>query len=336
MKNGLILILLLLALGSSSCSNRDIKALCKNTEKSPLSYFWDGNGEFVVDAANHYMGMAFGMHFISTVWDNGTLYTYYIVNKPDGKFAVGLATSIDGITFADQGIVVDVGAAGQWDDERASFPGVCKEGNTWYMVYEGSPGGFDPAAIGLATSQDGINWTKDPGNPILEHSGAGFMSHEIGTPSLWKEGSTWYLFYHGFDLDDCQIGVATGENLLNLTHHSTTVPVIPTSDSDWDCGTTGKRSSFIVKEGNYYYMAYEGSTDQPYNTARWSTGLARSTNLLTWTKCSRNPVISQTVSGMSFDGPDIVRTPDNTLHIYYRSPNPKNLNTTSRATLMIP
>jgi len=331
MKNGLLLILLLLALGSISCSNRDIKALCKNAEKSPLSYFWDGNGEFVVDASNHYMGMAFGMHFISTVWDNGTLYTYYIVNKPDGKFAVGLATSIDGITFIDQGIVVDVGAAGQWDDERASFPGVCKEGNTWYMVYEGSPGGFDPAAIGLATSQDGINWTKEPGNPILEHSGAGFMSHEIGTPSLWKEGNTWYLFYHGFDLDDCQIGVATGENLLNLTHHSSTVPVIPTSGSDWDCGTTGKRSSFIVKEGNYYYMAYEGSTDQPYNTARWSTGLARSTNLLIWTKCSRNPVISQTVSGMAFDGPDIVKTPDNTLHIYYR-----NLNTTSRATLMIP
>jgi len=280
MKNGSLLILLLLALGCSSCSNRDIKASCKNAEKSPLSYFWDGNGEFVVDTANHYMGMDFGMHFISTVWDNGTLYTYYIVNKPDGKFAVGLATSIDGITFTDQGIVVDVGAAGQWDDERASFPGICKEGNIWYMVYEGSPGGFD--------------------------------------------------------LDDCQIGVATGENLLNLAHHSTTVPVIPTSDDDWDCGTTGKRSSFIVKEGNYYYMAYEGSTDQPYNTARWATGLARSTNLLTWTQCSRNPVISQTVSGMSFDGPDIVKTPDNTLHIYYRSPNPKNLNTTSRATLMIP
>ena len=92
------------------------------------------------------------------------------------------------------------------------------------------------------------------------------MSHEIGTPSLFKEGNTWYLFYHGYDLDDCQIGVATGEDLLNLTHYSTTAPRVPTSASDWDCGTAGKRS--IVKEGRYYYMVYEGSTDSPYTTAK--------------------------------------------------------------------
>ena len=330
MKTISLLILFLLSLCISSCSNRDVKGVNKTPEKSPLSYFWDGNGEFVADATNNSVGADFGMHFISAVWDNGTLYSYYIVNKPDGKFAVGLATSTDSISFTNHGVVVDVGSAGQWDDERASFSGVFKDGNTWYMVYEGSPGGFDPAAIGLATSRDGINWTKDPGNPILETSGAGFMSHEIGTPSLFKKDGAWYLFYHGFDLDDCQIGVATGENLLNLTHHSTTVPVIPTSDSGWDCGTTGKRSS-IFKEGDYYYMAYEGSTDQPYVKARWSTGLARSKDLLKWTKCSRNPVISQTVSGMGFDGPEIVKTPDNSLHIYYR-----NLSATSRATLVIP
>ena len=39
----------------------------------------------------------------------------------------------------------------------------------------------------------------------------------VGTPSLWREGDTWYLFYHGYGKrtgspDDCQLGVAVGKD----------------------------------------------------------------------------------------------------------------------------
>ena len=115
------------------------------------------------------------------------------------------------ITFDNQGVVVDVGTEGQWDDERASFPGVWKDGDNWYMVYEGYSGGSCPSSYWAGKHlQMAINWTKEPGNPILEQSGSGFMGHENwGHPHCIRKVVHGNLFYHGFDLVDCQIGVAT-------------------------------------------------------------------------------------------------------------------------------
>jgi predicted GH43/DUF377 family glycosyl hydrolase len=203
-----------------------------------------------------------------------------------------------------------------WDDRIASFPGIWKDGDTWYMVYEGAGTSSSwPGDIGLATSTDGVNWIKDPHNPILTHSSQGWESVNIGTPSLWKEGDTWYLFYHGFDGSDCQVGVAVGTDLHALTkYHSN--PVVDTSNNKWDSGTIGKRS--IIKEGQYYYMVYEGSTNPPYDQASWSSGIAISSDLVNWTKSQYNPVLPQTGTGFGYDGPEWVETSDGQLYIYFR------------------
>ncbi len=76
-------------------------------------------------------------------------------------------------------------------------------------------------------------------------------------------------------------------------------------------------------------MVYEGSTDQPYTTARWSSGLARNKDLLAWEKYPR-PVLPQTRSGMGYDCPEWVETPDDRLHIYFRN----HTGSASRATLV--
>jgi len=89
----------------------------------------------------------------------------------------------------------------------------------------------------------------------------------------------WYLFYHGFDGSKVRIGVASGTTLTNLAKYAGN-PILTPDVGAWDSGTVGRRSS-IVKEGGDYYFAYEGSTDYPFNTAKWSSGLARSTDLLT-------------------------------------------------------
>lgn len=425
---------------------------------------WAGQDEFVVDTVNTNLGGAFAMHFISTVYYDDLLYTYYITGH-DNLFAVGLATSSNGLTYANHGYVLDVGGAWQWaweaeddlyhqigranpfgdgwsadvsadnsgymvygpystaiaagdntasfellvdnntannalvvtvdvydataqqqlasrqitrrefgaawtyqvfnldytqtaghstelrtfwhdqsfvaegtvavsqgqapfvDNRIASFPDVWLDDSTWYMVYEGAgTTSAYPGDICLATSTDGVNWIKDANNPILTHNSTGWESVNIGTPSLYKEGSTWYLFYHGYNGSDCQVGVATGTSLTSMTKYGYN-PVVAVSANDWDSGTIGKRS--IVKEGNYYYMVYEGSTDPPYGSAEWSSGLARATSLFSWTKWSGNPVLPVTQSGFGYDGPNWVTTPNGDLHIYYRSP----ASGTCRATL---
>jgi hypothetical protein len=301
-----------------------------------LADLWDGKAEFQPDGQREF-GSNFGMHFLSTWQSGGRLSAYFITTadaeKLDYRLAIGLALSEDGVKFKNQGdAVLKPGKTGAWDDRMASFPGVWKEGaEAWKLVYEGA--GQDarwPGDIGLATSKDGKTWTKQP-KPILVHAthqaddpkelDLGWERNNIGTPSLWREGKTYYLFYHGFgprpnQLDGCQVGVATGTDLTALVRHPKN-PVLKTGAAEaWDCGTVGKRS--IRKEGDYFYMAYEGSTDQPYEKARWSTGLARSKDLLTWEKYPR-PILKPTETGFGNDGPEWLKAAGGALHIYYRA-----------------
>ncbi|MBI1748340.1 MAG: hypothetical protein HYR55_17425 [Acidobacteria bacterium] len=213
-----------------------------------------------------------------------------------------------------------------FDNRLASFPGIWKDGDTFYLVYEGA--GEDrqwPGDIGLATSTDGLHFAKHPNNPILRHEG-GWESANIGTPSLWKEGDTWYLFYHGFDGRRVQIGVATGVDLAALNKYPGN-PIVPAGPfGNWDEGTVGKRS--LLQQDGVYYMIFEGSTRPPYDRARWSSGVARSPDLFNWEKFSGNPLIPQTSSGFGYDGPEFV-TIGGTVWTYFRHP----LGATGRAAL---
>lgn len=276
-----------------------------------LTEFWNGRGKWVKDADK--IGSGFGFHFPSIHQTKSGLEAFYIHHyvAKNGrlKMTVGLAYGADGVNWADDGQVLDVGADGMWDDRLASFPGVCRDGDKWYLVYEGAgETPFSPGDIGLASSEEGSNFVKCAGNPILKHDPQSWERANIGTPSLYKENGLWYLFYHGFDGTVCQIGVASGRSLTNLTKSSANpiVPVTPGTTA-WDTGTIGRRSR-IVQEGPWYYFAFEGSTPQPYDRAKWSSGLARSTNLLGgWTKFPGNPILPQTPGGMGNDGPELLR-----------------------------
>jgi hypothetical protein len=238
------------------------------------------------------------------------------------------------------------------DERIASFPGVWRQEDTWYLVYECA--GLVPEWPGdvcLSTSSDGITWHKDPHNPILTHQPDGWERSNIGTPSLWFEEGVWYLFYHGFDGSKVQVGLASGASLSALQRHPQN-PLLRTTVGAWDAGTVGKRS--IIREGAWYYMAYEGSTEKRFNPnsasracqadrspdnphcidfggADWSTGLARSPDLINWVPYAQNPVLPTTMRSFGYDGAEFVRTPDGLLHLYYRAPGPGNQ--TKRATL---
>jgi hypothetical protein len=304
----------------------------RQTQSAPtLDDFWQGKAAWVKDAEK--IGSNFGFHFVSIIPNHHDLWAYYIHNyeAPDGKLkmAIGRARGTNGVDWSEDGMVLDVSHATNsktrdalWDDRLTSFPGAYKDGSTWYLFYEGAGEniGFSPGDIGLATSADGSDFVKCATNPILRHQTKGWERANIGTPSLYKENETWYLFYHGYDGNVCQIGVATGTSLTNLTR-SAANPIVPVSSNSiaWDCGTTGKRSS-VVKEGRYYYLAFEGSTLPPFANAKWSSGLARSTNLTSgWIKFPGNPIIPQTPGGMGYDGPELLQL-NGVWYLYVRTP----------------
>lgn len=109
---------------------------------------------------------------------------------------------------------------------------------------------------------------------------------------------------------------------MTKLHKSAANPILPLtrgSSVAWDSGTTGKRSS-IVKDGDYYYLAFEGSTLPPFTTAKWSPGLARTKDLTEkWTPLASNPMLAQTGGFFGHDGPELLEQ-DGRWYLYVRTP----------------
>ena len=62
--------------------------------------------------------------------------------------------------------VVEAGVGSEWDQVLFGMHAV-KVNSTYYLYYSGG-GSWDRADIGLATSGDGVNWTKFKANPVLD------------------------------------------------------------------------------------------------------------------------------------------------------------------------
>lgn len=96
-------------------------------------------------------------------------YRLYYNNGTEGG-AIGLATSPDGLTWTRHPAnpILTPGNPEEWDGARLEAPRVLREGPTSYKMWYS---GFDSCAIGLATSADGIAWSKHPANPVLTPGG---------------------------------------------------------------------------------------------------------------------------------------------------------------------
>jgi len=108
-----------------------------------------------------------------------------------GIAAIGLATSTDGVTWTKQGDpVLTVGGSGAFDEAQAAEPRVYQVGGGYRMYYTGRNAAGDNA-LGMATSPDGVVWTKDARNPIIDAAtwggfwGGAFVP-EAGGWHLWR------------------------------------------------------------------------------------------------------------------------------------------------------
>ena len=84
---------------------------------------------------------------------DGRTWLYY-TGFDGARDRVGLAVSEDGIHFTKHGVVVPLGASGDFDNVYAYRPAVVvRDGRTWlyYSGYDGAK-----ARIGLAVSEDGF------------------------------------------------------------------------------------------------------------------------------------------------------------------------------------
>lgn len=88
--------------------------------------------------------------------------------------------------------VLAPGAPGAWDAEKVGRPAVLRENGVYRMWYDGTANGR--RHVGLATSTDGVNFTRHPANPIFLDAGAVDVKRVGGVYVMLREagdGTYW-------------------------------------------------------------------------------------------------------------------------------------------------
>jgi predicted GH43/DUF377 family glycosyl hydrolase len=163
--------------------------------------------------------------------EDGEYWMYYVELETDGdevdRNKIYRAKSTDGVTWTDAQKVLD-GNDGYFD-ERVETPHVIKSDGTYYMYYSGITDANEPTTypydIGLATSADGVTFSRYSTSPLFARGTDYYDDDQITSPNVIEVDGTYYMFYTGINWDnppgDDPAGrylmVATSENLTSWT-----------------------------------------------------------------------------------------------------------------------
>lgn len=170
-------------------------------------------------------------------------------------------------------------------DSRGAFnPAVLKEGSDYFMFYraESLEDGLT-GRIGLARSQDGINFVRHP-EPIIVPD-RDFDRFGCEDPRLVRGDDAYYLTYVGNcgRYETGNICLATSRDLMHWEKHG---PILK-PQKDWDRGQV-KAGAILAEPIEGKYAMYFMGEKEPWKTA---IGIAYSNDLVNWYEPLDEPVL---------------------------------------------
>lgn len=175
---------------------------------------------------------------------------YYDGTNGNNEYT-GLAYSIDGISWSayptgSPGNPVLQGQPTYWDSVSTAYGTVIQQSPTSYVYFYSGGDGTSPygsavsQGIGLATSTDGITWTKDPGNPIFNISqGISYRNQRVYTPEVVLGGDGFLRMYYSAVGDDGVKDIGLAMHPLNTARLSGYVYVDFNNNARKDPGDRG-------------------------------------------------------------------------------------------------
>jgi predicted GH43/DUF377 family glycosyl hydrolase len=180
-----------------------------------------------------------------------------------GAARVGYATSSDGRTWTKHAgnPVLDIGASGAFDDQQVAEPRVRKLGTSYRMYYTGANVSSGRKSLGMATSADGITWTKDSRNPILDSNRWG----NFWGGAFFFENGIWHL-WHGVDTGSGRIHYKWSTDGITWTDGTQNPVLLPGSTPN------GSDTAFVgdsvsgYRDGSSYRIMYTGYANNLFGT----------------------------------------------------------------------
>jgi predicted GH43/DUF377 family glycosyl hydrolase len=228
------------------------------------------------------------------------LFMYYSAHSGDQVHKIGMASTDDpeGLT----GWVCHLAPVlepdpGHWDGGELWSPWVIYDdgpevifsGKRFKMWYGGVGGWMGPGDIGYAESQDGINWVRYPGNPVILHAEQPWWdAFRIMHPCVIRLSDVYRIYYWGTVAasDHGVIGIADSPDGVHWTLHPDNPVFEPSPISQaWDSYGVGAPS--VVTDGITMSMFYTG-----WGPMDPGTGLAWSNDGINWERCE-NPVLKR-------------------------------------------
>jgi hypothetical protein len=197
-------------------------------------------------------------------------------------------------------------------DEIGNFTvSAFKDGDTTFLYYGGAEAGGDCGGInnvhwriGLATSTDGVNFTRvqgtEKGGAILDNGAPGaFDSFLTYRPSVLKDGAVWRMWYNGSEkpFKDCHVLPAGPAQLANdrrigYAESADGVHWTKAYDGEGPGGSVlplGGQGTIDAQQVGYVFVLKDGAQYKMYYSANdvtntWRVALAVSSDARHWTK----------------------------------------------------
>ena len=199
-------------------------------------------------------------------------YTGYNKDRTDIKY-LGYATSPDGLKWTRY--------PGNPIFEKSWVEDMCvvKQGNTYYMFAEGRN---DIAH--MLTSTNKVRWQDHGSLDIRYTTGKPLSPGPYGTPTIWIEDQTWYLFYERED-EGIWLASSTDRKVwINVQDE----PVIAKGPELYDRHAVALNQ--VIQYKGRYYAYYHATAHRPWRD--WTTNVAVSTDLVHWKKYPKNPIVT--------------------------------------------
>jgi predicted GH43/DUF377 family glycosyl hydrolase len=223
-------------------------------------------------------------------WDSGDVLNPSVVRVQghylnlysgyDGKsWHTGVAESIDGLHWSKYGRVLSPEG---WEGSYIAANGSVLEfqGELYYWYQAGTP-----PRIALAKSRDGRKWTRHPDAVVPLGPRGSFDERAVADPYVIRRGDSFYLYYLGQDRARRQrLGVARSADGVAWEKLRSNPILELGAPGSFDESGLGEPA--VWTSGGSYWMLYTGRDRSEFRR----TGLARSTDGVTWQRDSMTPL----------------------------------------------